>query len=168
MRHKFLVNPALFLYSALIAAILAMLTLVMVYSQRIVSAIVFLQLTLLFTGVAIYYSAVLTVDNNGVSRSVFGIRRKFLLWDEIEEVGIGGTKILHAPGAKHVGTLYIYFSASRLTDEERFNMFLRWPHWNQCYMRFSQNRLRAVQMQWNKEIATYNVGDLTVDDGRKN
>ena len=100
MRHKFLVNPALFLYSALIAAILAMLTLVMVYSQRIVSAIVFLQLTLLFTGVAIYYSAVLTVDNNGVSRSVFGIRRKFLLWDEIEEVGIGGTKILHAPGAK--------------------------------------------------------------------
>ena len=168
MKHRFLVNPPRLVVSLGILLVLAVLTGVMIHLGRPLSIGIFGALTLIYAAVALEQGAVITVGPEGVERHVLGVLRKRLRWDQIGEIGVGGTRVLRDPDSKRVGTLYLYFSEKALTEEERFQLLLRWPHWNQCYLLFSHARVRAVQMLWDREIQTCNVGDLSLNEGLKN
>lgn len=102
---------------------------------------------------------------NGVQIEIHadGIRRRFLCfparetsWREIREVGVCGSKLWRGPG-----TLYLYLSTERLTEEERFRMVLRWPP-KQIWLRYKADRLNALLPFWTEKIVLYNAGDLTL------
>ena len=163
-----MVNPMLFFYCVLVIVMSAVMAAVMVVLQRWFSMAFFGLLAVVFAVVSTQYGAVITLDDIGICRSIFGIHVRTLTWKQIKEVGVAGLRVLKREESNRVGTLYIYFSEKKMTDQERFDMVLRWPQWNRCYLRFSHERIKAVQMLWDRKIETYNVGDLTFGEGLKN
>ncbi len=169
MKHRFMVNPILCTVSGGVSLIFLLMGGIMAFSlKRPVSAVVFCLLGLLFLGVAIHFGAILTIDREGITRTILGIQRKYLPWEKVREVGVAGTRVVKDPKSKHVGTLYIYFSEEAFDKDSRFQYMLKWPHWNHCYLLFSHKRVTAVQMIWDRKIETFNIGDLTLGEGLKN
>ncbi|MBR3404348.1 MAG: hypothetical protein IKG91_03550 [Firmicutes bacterium] len=169
MKHRFMVNPILCTVSGAVCLAFVLMGGIMLFSlQRLVSALIFFAFGVLFLGVAIHFGTILTIDREGITRSVLGIQRKYLPWKKVKEVGVAGTRVVKDPKSKHVGTLYIYFSEETLDKDSRFRYILSWPHWNHCYLLFSHKRVTAVQMIWDRKIETFNVGDLTLGEGLKN
>ena len=148
MEKRFLVNPMAFAYALAVSLIMALMAGVMIHIRRPFSMAAFLVLALVFLIVAIQNAAVITVNREGVARSVLGIRRRFLPWTSVGEVGVAGLKVIKRKDSKKTGSLYIYFWEKHMTEKERFDMILHWPHFNTCYMLFSYERIRAVQMLW--------------------
>ena len=168
MKRRFLVNPMACAYAGTVTLGLMVMTGVMVHLHRPLSVAAFLVLTLIFLAVTLQNGAVITVGKEGVTRSVLGIRRKFLPWTSIREVGVAGLKVGKSKNSEKTGSLYLYFWETTMTEQERFDMLLHWPHFNTCYLLFSHERVKAVQMLWDRKIVTYNVGDLTLGEGLKN
>ena len=165
MTHRYIVNPILFLISGFVSAMALVLAVVQIYLRRPGSALVFFVLYLLFTGVAVFYSSVVEVDKKGVRRRMLGRTNWERRWDQIDEVGVLGTRVFHGSNAKNVGSLYFYFSDIRLDENARFEMALKWPPKKECFLLFRYDWLRAIQMLWDSDIATYNVADLSFGEG---
>ena len=85
-------------------------------------------------------------------------------WCDIREVGICGTKILKAAGSKWSGARYVYFSKTKMDDEERFNMCLEWPPKDKVYFRFNYKRIKKIIRIWGPEIVQYNTKNLNIYD----
>ncbi|MCC8121406.1 MAG: hypothetical protein LIO42_05405 [Oscillospiraceae bacterium] len=96
-----------------------------------------------------------------VERRLFGRPLKCLTWTQVGEVGVVGLK-LFGPNKKRVGTRYIYFAPEKMTEEQRFNMCLKWPPKEGVYMRFSPQRLQAVKERWKIPLAQCNAGEIEI------
>lgn len=165
MSHRYFVNPILFVLSGAISALALVLAVVQIYLRRPGSALVFFILYIVFAAVAVFYSSVVEVDRKGVRRRMLGRTNWDKRWDQIEEVGVLGTRVFHGANSKNVGSLYFYFSETSLDEDARFDLALRWPPRKECFLLFRHDRLRAIQMLWDSEIATYNVADLSFGEG---
>ena len=168
MLRSFVVNPILCAIAGGISAACLVLAGVQVYLGRPVSVAVFALIAMVFFSVSLSYGSVVEVDKTGVRRKTLGRVGWSKTWSEIREVGVVGTRAFHKEDAKNVGFLYIYFSCKEMTDTERFQMILRWPPKEQCYLLFHQDRLRAIQMIWDSHIGTYNAGDISFGEGLSN
>lgn len=118
-------------------------------------------LMLVYLGIAAMYGAVVHIGPEGVSRKMLLLPREHHSWEELQEVGVFGSKVLKQEGSSRVGTLYLYFSTKAMTDQERFDMVLKWPI-RQIHFVFSQRSLGLVQYYWTKKIDTFNTGDLRI------
>ena len=83
-----------------------------------------------------------------------------LNWSSVREVGVVGLKVLGNPDKKHTGSKYIYFSDHAISEEELFQMCLKWPPEDILYIRFSYKRIAQIQRCWAEEISMFNTGNL--------
>ncbi len=161
-KTRFFVNPTLLLVALATWAILTISAVVVLPLGRYVSAAIFFLIGLLFLAVAVGNGIVVSVEPEGLARSVLGRRVNLLPWEQIRELGVCGTKPFHAEKTDRVGTLYIYAASEHLTDKERFDMVLRWPPKDKVYLLYSEERLTAIQLRWSGKITLYNSGSLRI------
>lgn len=118
-----------------------------------------LLLAVLYLSAALLNGARIEIDATGISRKVFCFPLQHVSWAEVREVGICGVKVFNRRRPDKTGTLYVYFSLENMTDDDRFQMILRWPP-KQIWFAYSSSRLQEIAPFWEKEIITYNTGDL--------
>ena len=58
--------------------------------------------------------------------------------------------------------MYVYISPSLLSEQDRFDMILKWPPKDKIYFVFKQKHLELIQMVSGLKTEAYNTGDLTV------
>lgn len=156
--------------------------LVNIYKMLIalITSLVFLLFTILFFSLRLYIpgavciaffavyiclaamnATVIRIDEIGV-RKVFPRSGNYLLWTNINEVGVVGTKVIGSSEKKHTGSKYIYFSENVHSEDELFDLCLRWPPVNVPYIRFTHKRIARIQSLWSREITMFNTGSLHI------
>jgi len=160
MKKTYLVDP--FKAAVSIATVLFSLMIVisLIIIHRLGSAAVFLLVGLLFVKPMLTYAASVCVDQEGIRCFLPRKALKTFTWDEIEEVGVAGTKLFTRKDSGNTGSLYIYVSKTAFTDEDRFDMMLHWPPKDLIYLTYSKQRLDEIQMRFSRKIQTYNAGEL--------
>lgn len=108
---------------------------------------------------AVLNGAAVQIGPEGISRRILWFTPKCYYWDQLEEIGVFGTKLFHRQNSDKVGTLYMYASTEAMTEEQRFRMVLRWPP-KQIYFAFNASHLELIRCFWTKDIVGYNVGEL--------
>lgn len=116
-------------------------------------------LAAVYAAVSVRYGAVVHIDAGGVSRRRMFRPEERYAWAELKEVGIFGSRLFHKAGSDKVGTLYLYFSAEAMTEDERFSMVLKWPP-QQIHFLFDRRHLELVQYFWGREVVSFNTGSL--------
>ena len=119
----------------------------------------FLIIAAIFLVVGLNFASVVSIEEDGIRRSLLGRTLKFLPWDRVREVGVTGTKVF-GNTEKHTGTRYIYISPRMLSEDDQFNMILQWPPKEQIYLEYSPRALQCVQMHWSEKVKTYRAGEL--------
>ena len=104
----------------------------------------------------------ISIGPSGIRRSIAGHFTKALSWNEIAEVDVIGTNPFHSSGSKRTGTLYIYFSPRKLTEQERFDIVLHWPPLSGFFLVYDKKRMDFIVPLWGKPVETYNAGDISV------
>lgn len=160
MEHHFLINPFKCIISTGTCLCFFLLSGCMVLIQRWGSTVIFLLFGLLFGLVAIINGSVIHLDSTGIFKTVLGIRTKILRWDDIGEVGVTGTKPFNKNHPEKTGGLYIYFSETPMTEQERFEMILKWPPTKKLYLTYNTRRAEAILLLYNRKLQTYNTGNL--------
>lgn len=171
LKKEFLAHPLMAAVCFVIAATGALIGGCLVYLGRPGSAAVFFCIGLAFFFISVPYASVIAVDEHGLVKRFLGRELLRLPWDEIAEVGIAGTKVFNSMNRQKTGTLCIYFSRRQMTDDDHFNMLLRWPDRDIPFLTYNLKRLQAVQMCWKGEITFYNAGDIRrfiMGDGLQN
>lgn len=130
--------------------------------ERYGSALLFFVIFLLFLPIIRIYGAAVTVDEEGIRSSFLGKPLLQMKWDEIQEIGVAGSKLFNNRNGKKTGTVYIYISRQTMTEDERFNMMLKFPPKDKIYFEYSKEAVLAVQMRWSSKIQTYNSGDIRI------
>lgn len=125
-----------------------------------ITACLFLLVAAAFSVIGVMYGSVVSIDETGVRRSFWGVQISDTPWYEIAEVGIVGVKVFNNNNPKRTGSRYIYFSKKALTDDERFKLALEWPPKDMPYLLYTRTRIDTAMLYHNKEIATYNAGDI--------
>ena len=157
MKKTYLADPVKAGVAGLFSLFLLVLLPEFVRQQNIAGMIVFGALFLIFGGIAVYSARLVTVSKEGLCVSYFGLLKKQLSWDQIREVGVMGLKVFKSKKSKATGLLYIYFSEENLTDQERFNIALKWPVRHIPYMLYTIKRLENLQFLWKKPLTFYNA-----------
>lgn len=162
MQKKYFVNPIEFTAAITTVIVTAVIAVCLLSIKRPVSALVFFFISLIFTKVSLTTGAKITINPEGVSRSVFGKVTKSFAWDQISEVGVAGSRIFAKGNKEKNGTLYIYFSQVPLTDQERFQMMLKWPPKDKIYLEHDKYRMDFIQTMYGKKVQKYNTGSLKI------
>ena len=104
------------------------------------------------------------MDEDGLSKKVCGFTVHRFLWNEIAEAGVCGTNPFHKNRSEKAGRLYIYCSAKKMDEKERYAMILKWPPKSseQLYFTYDAKRLDAVRLLWSGRLETYNTGTLLI------
>lgn len=160
MEHRFCVHPFKLALSLGCSLFFALMGGFMFPMGRWGSATIFLILAFIFGGVALLAGSMVHVSEKGLRRTTLGIKTKELSWAQVAEVGITGTKVFNQRHPEKTGSMFIYFSETHLTDEDRFNLMLKWPPMDKLYLLYTPQRFHAIQMLWDAKVETYNVGDL--------
>lgn len=123
-------------------------------------AIGFGAVTILFLLVLYFEGSILEVSSDGVCFRFLWHRRTQMSWQEIQEVGVMGERVLRKGKSKRVGTLYIYFSPRKMTDRERMDLALKPLPRKVVYTVYSKKKIEFIQLFWQAPITLYNEGDL--------
>ena len=139
----------------------------MLVIRRTVSAAIFFLFAAVIFGVAAYYSSVVDINSDGITRTTLFFIKKTKPWSEISEVGVCGTKIFNIINKKKTGTIYFYTSSKKMDDDECFQMLLRWPPKGEIVFKYGSDALNAVQYYYQSKIKLYNTGNLILEEKRK-
>ncbi len=159
-----MVNPFLFGVALAFGLLLLTMAVVMIVIGRIGSAVIFFLMATAFLAVATGNGMTVSFQEEGVVRSLLGIRLSTLKWEEVREVGVCGNRPFHKKGSDRVGSHYLYFSREKMTEDQRFEMILKWPPRRQVYLLFSQERAAAAQIWWKHPLVFYNSGKLRIEE----
>lgn len=183
MEHHYMVHPAKLAVSLPTSALLLWGGLLQLPTRFWWCGIFLILFGILFLLVAALYGRVVHIGPAGVHWTLLGKVMRSHSWEEIEEVGVVGLKVLNGTventskssgppeedqrekpesSAKpaRIGTPYIYFSKKALTDAERFALALKWPPKDMIFLRFSPERVAQVQSSSQKYVEHYNTGNL--------
>lgn len=159
MDMNYVVNKYKLIIAALCCLFFAVVTaLLLLWKARLLACIP-LILCIVYGVIAVQNGNVVRVDAGGVSRRFPG-RGRSMSWENIGEVGVVGLRVLNSEGKRYTGTRYIYVSEKPMSEQERFDLCLKWPPKDILYFRFSYKRIAAVQALWGKEIVLFNTGNL--------
>ncbi len=160
MTNKFRVHTFKYLIAAVTVIVSLGVSALMCYLREWRGVIMFLLVALLFSWIAVMYGAVITISNDKIRMSFWGILMRERTWKEIKEVGVVGTNIFRVENGKYVGNRYIYFSTEGLDEDERFKLAMKWPPRKMIYLFYTKERLDQIQHIWDNEISSYNAGDI--------
>lgn len=158
---KYIVDPIMFLLSGVSAALLlGLAVLASVYGYWML-CLLLAAAGIAFFAMAMDYGSTITMTKEGFTRTwpIPWLPAKAYARSQIAEVGVIGNKVFNKKDKSKVGTVYLYFSPSAMTEQERFQMALKWPR-NVFRLRFSLERYMALQMVWDNRLEKYNIGDL--------
>lgn len=159
---KFMINPKNYFVSIATAVFCLVIAIAMATIREYIGLLVFLLIAFVFIIVSNYSGSHLLIDKSVVKRkSLFGKVKEFKM-EEIKEIGVAGSKVINNGGGKKTGTVYIYFSKEELSDQDLFDMMLRWPPRDKLYMEYTAERARYVMSLWAGEIKKYNFGKKEV------
>ena len=153
----YLTDPLKSAASGITAAFCLAVVIAAVSMEEFIAAGVFAAITMLFGYIFVKSCRLMRISKEGIETSFFGLGWKRLTWKQIGELGCCGMKVFKDSKSKRSGTLYIYFSEKPLTDEERFDMVLKWPRPDIPHLSYSRKRLDFIQYQWDDEIVFYNA-----------
>ena len=160
MEYKYRVHTVKHIISLIYFILFIVIGICLLTINRYGSAVVFLLLGLIFSIVTLLTGSTIHISDTGIRQTYFGIALRTLKWHEIAEVGVIGTKVFNKKHPERAGTLYIYFSKVKLTNEDRFSMILKWPPFKKIYLQYTDNRFHTIQNFWSSIIETYNIGNL--------
>lgn len=156
MKRRFYADPFKCAMLTTTALAFVLFAAALFYTASLFSAIV----CLLFACVYGYGAAVngirLEFTADGIQRHFLCLPPNLIPWKEIREVGICGARLWRGPG-----TLYLYLSPSQMTEEERFQMVLRWSP-KELRLRYHPPCLDALSPFWEGKIELYNTGKFTL------
>lgn len=135
----------------------------LITTGRYGSAVFFFIICLLFLPIIRIYGTTITIDEEGINSSFLKKPILQMKWNEIQEIGVAGSKLFNNRGGEKPGTVYIYVSKTLMTEEERFDMMLKFPPKDKIYFEYSKQAIFAVQMRFSSKIQTYNSGDIRFD-----
>ncbi len=156
-RKTYIISPLKAIVSATTSIVSIVLMCTFLYLSATIPALVFLAIALLFAIIAINSAAKLSIDEEGVFKKTLFRKDRSLRWDEIQEVGIAGSKLFPKSDKGKPGQLYIYFSKTHLTDQERFDMMLKWPPRDKLFMQYTDKRAENILLLWEKPFVEYNT-----------
>ncbi len=156
---KCLINERKLIIALICGIAFAVLTALLVSWKAWLAATISLILCVIYCVTAVLNGGVVRIDGERVSCR-FLFKEVSMKWEEIEEVGVIGLRVLNSEGKKHKGSKNIYFSKTKMSDDERFQMCVDWPPKDKIYFRFSYKRIAAVQKLWARHVNMYNVGNL--------
>lgn len=157
MKTKFIVNLPGCLVAEFTAIIFAWMTALAFQCHKVFLALIFVTLSLLYVCIALRNGTVVQISKDGVTLQILGRCIRRLPWENVEEVGVLGTRIFASQKSKKHGLLYMYYSERKLTQEERFELCLKWPPKKIIYHCFSKDIKVCMEKFWQKEIASYNA-----------
>ena len=161
---KYMVDPIKFIVNAVAALFLLFFTIVSVLEKSWILFAVFLASFLGFLFMAIGYGARIEFSRDSLIRKypVPFFPGTKMNKNEIAEVGVMGTSPFYK-GEKwrksRTGTIYLYFSKEKLTNNDRHELCLRWKP-QIIRLRYSKDRAFQVQTFWDSELKKYHIGKL--------
>lgn len=123
-------------------------------------AVIFLAAAIGFVGYTLEYGMTLELSKEGIRKRILpGAKGKTYPFSEIREVGVVGTNPFNPTPDKgdKTGVIYIYFSPKPLDETQRRALVYSMPR-DMCFMRYTEQRLKAVQSCWDNQIIQYNTG----------
>ncbi len=103
--------------------------------------------------------SIVTISSTEVTLSFMGIKRQVLKWEEINELALIGEKVFTRKPEK-TGDLYVFFSKTKHTEEEIFNIIVKWPPTRDIiYAEYSKEFLEKAKFYYQNEPVTYNIGN---------
>ena len=162
MERKYYLNPGNCIVCCLTCICFLILSAAMLTTSRYGTVLIFAATGILFGGLAVFFGITISIGPSGIRRSIAGHFTKALSWNEIAEVDVIGTNPFHSSGSKRTGTLYIYFSPRKLTEQERFDIVLHWPPLSGFFLVYDKKRMDFIVPLWGKPVETYNAGDISV------
>lgn len=159
---SFIVNPLISAACIAVVLLCAIVAVILTNLKDFIAALVFFIVAVIYFIVGINYFSFVSFDKNGVTLSVLGIKRRFFTWNEIAEAGVAGSKIFNKEKKKKTGTLYLYFSKEKMTENERFDMMLKFPPKDKIYLCYTEKRLKDIRWFFDGKLAYFNIGDMVV------
>ncbi len=162
MKHKWMVDPVRFGLCLAMGVFFAAMAVVMLTISRQAAAGVVAVIGLIYLYNAVKWGALVEITPEHVSKTTSFKKVTTLQWSEIAEVCVMGTKVFRSNTAKRTGPMYICFLSSTRTEDEKFDMLLKWPPSKDLVLWFTPQRAAAVSMLWDGYVTTYNVGALVL------
>lgn len=159
---KFMVNKTKAILSGCVLVFTGGFGIYYLVHRMMPEAPVFLAVAVIFGWLFTRYAASITLTDETVCRSFFGLFKKEVPWSDIRELGLIGENVFNKKKEK-TGDKYIYFSPRAMTKEERFQMIVKWPPKDMLYMEYGERQLTQAMAIWGKDLKTYNVNDLYPD-----
>lgn len=161
MKKTYLTDPVKMASSGVFGVFLLILLPEFIAQGTIPGTILFGGIGLAFTLLALYYSRLMTIDEEGIKVTYFGlVKVKSVKWSELSEVGICGMRLFKPKTWKSTGALYIYFSEEVMSEDDRFNMVFKWPRPENPYLYYSEKKLREIRKFYPKKIEIYNADKM--------
>lgn len=95
MNGHFIVNFFKSAAATVVFVVFFFFSIVMFLISRPVSAILFLVIGAVFGYVALINGMTVNVDENGISKSLFGFVTMKFNWEDVAEIGVCGTKVFN-------------------------------------------------------------------------
>ncbi|MBR1919848.1 MAG: hypothetical protein IJ831_09520 [Spirochaetales bacterium] len=158
-KSSYILDPFKFGVSILTAAASLVICVTMIVISRPIETAVFLIIAAIFLREASINMNRIYITDEGARMDDFrGRTLLFFRWDEIEEIGVAGSKVFPKSDKGKRGTLYIYISRNELTDQERFEMMFKFPPRNIITMVYDRDRLDAIQIRYTPKLKKFNTG----------
>ena len=164
MKKQYVVDQEKAITGGSVSIFCLVIAVVLISEGRPGSAAVFGIISAVFALVAAVNGALICMDEDGLSKKVCGFTVHRFLWNEIAEAGVCGTNPFHKNRSEKAGRRYIYCSAMKMDEKERYAMILKWPPKSseQLYYTYDAQRLDAVRLLWSGRLETYNTGTLLI------
>lgn len=162
-QNHFIVHPSRFFVALVTFLCLSLIAITLLTMSAYKAAVIFFFIGLLFLPAAWLNGSIVSITDKNVYVHRLGHRGLSLEWNQVAEVGVAGSKIFNRRDKKKTGTLYIYLSPTHMSEEERFDMMLRFPPKEKIYLAYSEKRFEAIRHRWNDSIETWNTGEQRFD-----
>ena len=160
MRKTYLIDPPRAIIFGVTAAFFIVLSVSVLSAGYIYAGAVIGVLAIIYTAVFIKHMALLTIYEDRLVHSYFGLMPKTLERGAIAEVWLCGSRVLNRKPGGRSGTLYICFSEKSLSDGERLKLTFEGLSGICFYLRYSKARMAAVRDFWKSSITLWNIGDM--------
>ena len=132
---NYIVDTFKFIISCICSAAFAGLTILFFILNIWIPGVISLALMIVYIFAAFKNGQIVHIDSDRIYR-LFPHDGAGLNWSSVREVGVVGLKVLGNPDKKHTGSKYIYFSDHAISEEDLFQMCLKWPPEDILYIRF--------------------------------
>lgn len=143
-----------------VVSLLLLLTLTGVYLdiQNYAAAVIFAVLLGLYGYFNWNTLCFVKIDDQGITRSLLGVKQYALSWGEISEAGVLFPNVAKRLGPnKRPSQCSIYVSKQKMDSETRLEACVNWPPKEVIELGYTPERLRELCARWDRKLILFNV-----------